>query len=252
MRILLTRLDTSNAYQPFRFAVECLRQHRTGAIGLVVGGRDPRYAVGDALHSGLANLPKSVAAQMQSGEAGTVSDGDTQIFVAPLSLPARVLVLGAAPTHNPLLKLPTPRMAYHGRRSSARLCACKSLPARTPRDPCFARRIVATSCTRRLRRRRRHESPSPDRPRLPGHVGKEPGSLRRTTGPHARRQRLLSELGDASAQLANRLAGPVGLDIGAQSAEAIALAIVAEMHAHMHGRNGASFSGLLGALQKEQ
>ncbi|HYM35594.1 MAG TPA: XdhC family protein, partial [Steroidobacteraceae bacterium] len=64
-------------------------------------------------------------------------------------------------------------------------------------------------------------------------------------GPQARRARLLGELGDAAARLTHRLAGPVGLDIGAQSAESIALAIVAEIHAHMHGRTGASFSGLL-------
>jgi xanthine/CO dehydrogenase XdhC/CoxF family maturation factor len=48
-------------------------------------------------------------------------------------------------------------------------------------------------------------------------------------GPPARRQRLLEELGSAAGTLADSLRGPVGLDIGADSAESIALSIAAEI-----------------------
>lgn len=61
-------------------------------------------------------------------------------------------------------------------------------------------------------------------------------------GPAARRERLRQELGSAARQLEGRLFGPVGLDIGAVTPEAIALAIVAEIHAHLRGRDGRSFS----------
>jgi xanthine dehydrogenase accessory factor len=54
-------------------------------------------------------------------------------------------------------------------------------------------------------------------------------------GPLARRRRLMAELGPAAAALSARLVGPVGLDIGACTPEAIALAIVSEVHAWLCG-----------------
>jgi len=50
-------------------------------------------------------------------------------------------------------------------------------------------------------------------------------------GPRARRERLLSALEDAGALLAPRLRGPVGIDIGADTPESIALSLLAEIHA---------------------
>jgi len=61
-------------------------------------------------------------------------------------------------------------------------------------------------------------------------------------GPAARRERLRAELGTDAAALGNRLFGPVGLDIGAATPESIALAIIAEIHAHLRRRSGGSFS----------
>ncbi len=48
-------------------------------------------------------------------------------------------------------------------------------------------------------------------------------------GPPARKQRLLEELGDEGRKLATCLRGPVGIDIGADTAESIAVSIAAEM-----------------------
>jgi xanthine dehydrogenase accessory factor len=53
-------------------------------------------------------------------------------------------------------------------------------------------------------------------------------------GPRARRNRLLGEIGEDHAHVY----GPAGLDIGAEMPESIALAIVAEIHAHLNQRSG--------------
>jgi len=54
-------------------------------------------------------------------------------------------------------------------------------------------------------------------------------------GPPARKERLLTELGDVGDALRSKLKGPVGLDIGADSPESIALSIVAELQAKFAG-----------------
>ena len=63
---------------------------------------------------------------------------------------------------------------------------------------------------------------------LPGYVG--------LLGPAARRRRIAQEFGPAAEGLKPRLRGPVGIDIGAVTPEAIALAIVSEVHAWLAAR----------------
>jgi len=57
-------------------------------------------------------------------------------------------------------------------------------------------------------------------------------------GPKARKTRLLDELGDAGASLQQRIHGPVGFDIGANTPESIALSMVAQIHASIRSRSG--------------
>ena len=57
-------------------------------------------------------------------------------------------------------------------------------------------------------------------------------------GPKDRRERLLAALCDAGKALQGRLKGPVGLDIGADDPESIALSLLAEMHAVLAGASG--------------
>ena len=61
-------------------------------------------------------------------------------------------------------------------------------------------------------------------------------------GPRLKAQRLLAELNLSEAEtvalLQGRLHSPIGLDLGSETPEEIALAIVAEIQAHHHQRNG--------------
>lgn len=61
-------------------------------------------------------------------------------------------------------------------------------------------------------------------------------------GPGARRDRLLDELGASREALRARLKGPVGLTIGADSPESIALSVLAEIHAELKGVIAANLS----------
>ncbi|MEI8571589.1 hypothetical protein U737_11140 [Methylomonas sp. LW13] len=64
------------------------------------------------------------------------------------------------------------------------------------------------------------------------------GELVGLLGPAHRKQRLLHSLCDDAALIAERVFGPVGLDIGAQTPEEIALSIVAGIQAQFNGRSG--------------
>jgi len=61
-------------------------------------------------------------------------------------------------------------------------------------------------------------------------------------GPPARCARLLAELGAPAASLRGRLRAPVGLDLGARSPSSIALAIVAQIQAHLAGTAAGTLS----------
>lgn len=70
-------------------------------------------------------------------------------------------------------------------------------------------------------------------------------------GPRARTERMLAELatrGDAPPDNSDALFGPVGLDLGGDGPEAIALAIIAEVSAVMHERDAAHLRDRAAAL----
>lgn len=64
-------------------------------------------------------------------------------------------------------------------------------------------------------------------------------------GPVNRRERVLGEAGLDMTQCQPRLAGPAGLDLGADLPETIALSILAECQACLSGRSGRSISNIL-------
>jgi xanthine dehydrogenase accessory factor len=69
-------------------------------------------------------------------------------------------------------------------------------------------------------------------------------------GPRSRTERMLADLAarGESTSAGERLYGPIGLDVGGDGREAIALAIVAEVSAAMHGRAGGHLRDRQGSL----
>ncbi|MBF6650634.1 XdhC family protein [Methylobacter sp. BlB1] len=61
-------------------------------------------------------------------------------------------------------------------------------------------------------------------------------------GPSHRKDRLLQSLGSDATRISNRVFGPVGLDIGAETPDEIALSIMAGIHAELNGRSGRQLS----------
>ena len=69
-------------------------------------------------------------------------------------------------------------------------------------------------------------------------------------GPRHRTERLLAEAGEAVAACRDRLFAPVGLDIGAETPEQIALAVLAEIQAVVCGRAGGSLRDRSGPIHR--
>ncbi len=188
---------------------------------------------------GLADACRQAAA---TGESRAVAwqdgAGDHAAWVQALAPVPHVLVCGAGPDAEPLvaqltgLRLRTTvtdhRPAYAGPDrfpgATTLLGPAASLRERVALDGCFA----AVVMSHHLASDEAYLRVLADAP--VAHVG--------LLGPRPRREKLLDALGDAAAQLRPRLRGPVGLDIGAVTPEAIALAIAAELHALAAGRGG--------------
>lgn len=251
MRILLTRIDKANQYQPFAYAVKCKQEQREGAVAFAVSSS--QWDLGQSWHLECESNPEYLRAAMTNSirnkAAVTIevpnAKSDSHIFVAPIELPARLLVLGAGADAAPVAMLAAqlgwqvtiadhrPAYAVQARFDRARVIL--SPAAELHQKIQFADFDAAVVMSHHLVTDQIYlSSLAESNVRYVGLLG-----------PANRRKRLLAEIGERAAMLAGRLAGPVGLDIGAKSPEAIALAIIAEIHAHLEHRTGSSFSGLL-------
>jgi xanthine/CO dehydrogenase XdhC/CoxF family maturation factor len=249
MHILLLRAGPENDWQPLAHLAGALAAHAATAIGVVTESANADLPVGTlALPSGAPRRSATPALEtpaVHATLAQCASDGQVgwveghspswRLFVAPLSLPPRILVLGAGPDAAPLVDFaarldwkitlvdhrPAYAVAAHFPSAEhviqarpdalrealdlARFCAAVVMSHHLPSDLAYLRSLAETS--------------------IP-YVG--------LLGPAVRREKLLSELGAAAHRLRPRLHAPVGLALGGRTPESIALAIVAELHAFVH------------------
>lgn len=217
MDILLVRVGAVEGWEPFD---SLIRPGQAGKLRAII-------AVRAQAGRPLGSLRLDPASALESDEV--------EVLIAP---PRQLLVLGGGPDAAPLVDLAATlswqvtvvdhRSAYidHPRlaRATQRICApaaslAEALAATLSIDAHDAAIVMSHHLASDLEYLRQLA-------RTPiGYVG--------LLGPPHRRERLLSDLGEAAAaSLRPRLRAPVGLDLGARSPETIALSIAAEVQKH--------------------
>jgi len=162
-----------------------------------------------------------------------------QAFIQVLAPPPHLLLCGAGPDAEPVVSI-AQTLGWRVTVADHRPAYADALAARFPRaevhlseprllrstlelDGCHAAVVMSHHLASDLAYLRELAEAG-----APAYVG--------LLGPMSRRQRLAAELGPAAAKLESRIRGPVGIDLGAVTPEAIALAIVGQIHAWLAAR----------------
>ena len=248
MCVFLQSLTVANGYEPFRTIVEAMRGDRPVSLAIVIESADPDVPSGAAAigaaddAKGLGISDTTAARLLQGGgrpafEAIALAGGSVNVLVTRIQPPPRLLVLGGGPDAEPVVRFAAElgwrctvvdhRDAYI---ESARFDAAEEvvcLPAAELAGKLdLSRYDAAVVMSHHLASDRAYLE------QLAATEARYIGLL----GPAARRDRLLSELGDRGQALSERLHGPAGIDLGGRGPAAIALAIVAEIQGVLQGR----------------
>lgn len=263
MDILLTYAGPRNAWEPIATFTAALREHRRVAAALVVDSAGSPVAAGSvALFDAASGFASTLLATDGSRNSAPailtellrracrcdapqwLDEAGLKVFATPLALPPRLLLLGGGPDVLPLVEFGArlgwkftvvdhrPAYSDPSRLPGAAHVLClrpEDLAASLNLADYVAAIVMSHHLTSDLEYLRALASS-----RVP-YVG--------LLGPVARRERLLGELGETARLLKPRLRAPVGLAIGGRTPESIALAIVAEIHAVLHGAKGGPLLG---------
>ena len=250
LRVFLQPLLPASDYQPFGAIAERLAGTQRAGVATIIESERPDLGVGatavvdesgeqvfGADAAGAALLRAAGRAAMQSTAARLATEQGCRILYAPLHPIPRLLVLGGGLDAIPLVGMAAElgwfvtvadhRPGYLARGGFERAERAvlvepgKLAAALALRD--FDAIVVMS-----------HHLAT-DRKYLAELAGVDTRYLG-VLGPRARRDRLLAELAEAAPQLGERLKGPVGLDIGADSPESIALSILAELQSTLSTR----------------
>jgi xanthine/CO dehydrogenase XdhC/CoxF family maturation factor len=248
MQILLLRVGPETDYQPLEVLERALRAHSACAVGIVSESSDAHMPVGGlALPGGAPGalaIPEVTAALAECAaqrETRTLDLAGVRLFVLPLRLPPRILILGAGPDALPVVEFgarlgwkltladhrPSYAAAAHFPQAEVVLLARTADLAPSLDLSGFNAAVVMS-----------HHLPS-DLAYLQALAG-SPIPYVGLLGPAVRRERLLKDLGEDATRLRGRLHAPVGLPLGGRTPEAIALAIVAELQAFLSTRETAT------------
>jgi xanthine/CO dehydrogenase XdhC/CoxF family maturation factor len=248
MDIFLQRVDAQGHWQPMARLAQAWRQERPETLALIVRSADAAYTPGAGVfadgevfgpsgHTPAAGARVTLRAFAQLAEAAAASQflasamAGVDVLAMHQPAPTRILLLGGGADAQPLVELAAllgwnvtvvDHRAHYARPSRFPAAAAvhhggaELVEALVGHAPSFVAAVVMSH-----------------------HLATDLGYLRalaRTVlpyvgllGPATRRDRLLADLGADAEALRGRLHAPIGLDIGAATPEAIALAIVAQI-----------------------
>jgi xanthine/CO dehydrogenase XdhC/CoxF family maturation factor len=247
MRVLLQRVGPEERWQPLEAVAGQLTSGAPGAIAILADGAD----AGRAWWPGGGDAPGPEPPALRAAREGArtprlvsldATAGATQALVIPLPAPPHLVVCGAGSDARPLAAQAVAlgfsvTVCDHrpGLLDAARFPNC-TLRCQPPEDfarlPELMRCDAAIVMSHQLAADAAYLAALAEREAI-GYVG--------LLGPAPRRDRLLGMLGTLATRLEGRLRAPVGLDIGARTPEAIALAAAGELHAFVAGRGGGSW-----------
>jgi len=267
MRILLLRAGPDRDWQPLTHLSRSLASRTPTAVGIVLESEWPELPMGAVVlpegESSAVVFPGTLTgtargtlagSKVQATLAESARTGRTgwvegtlpswKLFALPLSLPPKILLLGAGPDAAPIVDFAARvnwkvtvvdhRPAYA---DASHFPSAERVVLARPDELASAVELTQFSATVVMS----HHLPSDlsylrvlSECAIP-YVG--------LLGPAPRREKLLHDLGSERAQLLRaRLHAPVGLALGGRSPESIALSIVAEIHAFVHGADARRLS----------
>jgi xanthine dehydrogenase accessory factor len=257
MNILLLRVAATNDWQPIAHFNESLIAYRPTAVGIVVDGGQSGRTAGDIIlppavaraQPPLSSMEIALLEYATRGRAAWIeaAEAGAKIFGLAHALPPRVLLLGAGPDTLPVVDFAS-RLGW-----KVTLVDHRPAYAQAARFPAAERVVLArpdefstTVDTRGFNAAvvMSHHLPS-DLAYLTA-LAKSEIPYVGLLGPAIRREKLLTDMGSEAAALRPRLRAPVGLALGGRAPESIALAIIAEIHAFVHGSEGGPFSSSAG------
>ncbi len=249
MEVWLQPTRPEDQYPVMTYLHRCLETETSGAVATLVGGEATPSELGTHGYLGHAQNDELSALLARHAVAGPEKLCDArfrgrrlQIFVAPVGLPPRILLCGAGPDAIPVQRFASAlgwQVTVYDHRPAYAMSALFPDAARVicARPEALAEHLdtgrfaAAIVMSHHLASDAAYLSALSANP--PPYIG--------ALGPAARRQRIYSQAGESLRRLAARIHGPIGLDIGADTPETIALAIIAQIQAVLSGRAGGPF-----------